>query len=287
MSATIMDGKALATTIKATLRNLIPASGIKPPTLSVIRVGSDPASAIYVRNKMKDCAECGIVCHDVHLPATISELELMGQISQASFASDGVIIQLPLPGHLNERRILNCLDPHQDVDGFTKMNIGKLWSDDMDFDTAPCTPYGIIRLLQEYNIDISGKYAVIIGRSDIVGKPMAALLLQRNATVTICHSKTQNLADICRQADILVSAAGKQNLVTADMVKDGAVVIDVGMNRDENGKLCGDVDFDAVVEKASFITPVPGGVGPMTRAMLLQNVYMAWERNQWSRRNLA
>lgn len=243
--------------------------------LAVIIVGDNPASKVYVANKEKACEALGIKSFKYALPeATTNEelLELIDKLNKDSEV-DGILCQLPLPRHLDEKIIINRILPEKDVDAFHPQNVGKIMIGDYDF--LPCTPAGVIEMLKYENIDITSKNCVVIGRSNIVGKPMAMLLLHNNATVTVCHSKTKNLADICRTADILVVAIGKAKFVTADMVKEGAVVIDVGMNRDENGKLCGDVDFETVKDKASAITPVPGGVGPMTIAMLMKNTLTA------------
>lgn len=250
-------------------KNLIRDCGVRPG-LAVILVGDDPASAIYVKNKKKGCEELGFLSREYRLPAETSEEELLSLIDQLNEDGEihGILVQLPVPKHIDDKKVIARIAPAKDVDAFGYENVGRIMTGDFDF--VPCTPAGIMVLLEEYGIDPAGKHAVVIGRSNIVGKPMAMLLLHKNATVTVCHSRTVNLAEICREADILVAAVGKANFVTADMVKPGAVVIDVGMNRDENG-LCGDVAFAEVEPKASYITPVPGGVGPMTITMLLQN----------------
>lgn len=278
MAATIMDGKTLAMSIKTGIAEAAFYMAHKP-TLAVVLVGDDPASAIYVRNKEKDCAECGIQCRDYRLAASTSQAELLRLIEQLNrdISVDGILVQLPLPKGLNTDEVLCAIDPDKDVDCFHPFNVGRLWQGGGVY--VPCTPAGAMALLQEYHIDPAGKQCVIIGRSNIVGKPMAALLLQAHGTVTVCHSRTENLKELCRKADILVAAAGQKGLVTADMVKPGAVVIDVSMNRGEDGHLCGDADFEAVSEIASFITPVPGGVGPMTRAMLMVNTLTAARRH--------
>ena len=277
MSATIMDGKRLAADIKSGIAEAVFYMERKP-TLAVVLVGDDPASALYVRSKARDCADCGILCRDHHLPAEVSQEALLALVRElnADEAVDGILVQLPLPRRLNADEVLCAIDPDKDVDGFHPFNVGRLWQGERVY--APCTPAGIMALLREYHIDPAGKSCVVIGRSSIVGKPMAALLLQANGTVTMCHSRTENLRDICRQADILVSAAGCLGLVTADMVKPGAAVVDVSMNHDARGRLCGDTDFAAVAERAAYITPTPGGVGPMTRAMLLVNTLTAARR---------
>ncbi len=268
-----IDGKTLAAKVRgeaAKDAELLRSEGVIP-CLAVILVGEDPASQIYVRNKQKACEENGLASHTYTLPETASEpqvLELVAELN-ADPAVDGILIQQPLPKHLDPLKLMESVDPKKDVDCLTNESCGRLMSGRPCF--LPCTPAGILRMLDEYQIPVSGKNCVVVGRSGIVGRPMALMLLHQNGTVTVCHSKTKDLAAECRRADILVVATGKRNLVTADMVKDGCVVIDVGMNRDENGKLHGDVDFEAVEKKAHAITPVPGGVGPMTIAMLLQN----------------
>ena len=269
-----IDGKALAAKVKARAAEGGRALS-RRPGLAVILVGDDPASRVYVTGKEKDCAECGFVSFEHKLPAETSQetlLELIGRLNRDD-AVDGILVQLPLPGHLDEEAVLNAIDPEKDVDCFHPYNVGRLNIGTPVF--QPCTPAGVMEMLREYGISPAGKRCVVLGRSNIVGKPMAALLTQADGTVTLCHSRTPELAEITRQADILVSAVGKGNCVTASMVKDGAVVIDVAMNRNDAGKLCGDVDFDAVEPKASYITPVPGGVGPMTRAMLMENLLTA------------
>ena len=270
---TLIDGKAISAKVKEEVK--IAAAGLSAkgvtPGLAVILVGEDKASATYVASKEKACVACGINSYPYHRSAQTTETALLELIDElnADENVDGILVQLPLPKHIDTNKILEKIDPSKDVDGFHAVNVGRLVSGLEAF--VPCTPLGIMRLLAEYGIATNGANAVVIGRSNIVGKPMANLLLNANSTVTITHSRTKNLAEICSQADILVAAIGKPNFVTPDMVKDGAVVIDVGINRLENGKLTGDVDFDAVAPKCSFITPVPGGVGPMTIAMLLQN----------------
>ena len=267
--AIILDGKALAKKIKGQVAAQAAALP-RRPGLAVLLVGENPASQVYVRGKEKDCDECGILNLGCRLPAETTQEELLARIERlnADPAVDGILVQLPLPKHLNEASVLRLIDPDKDVDGFHAMNSGRLMNGQPGF--VPCTPLGVMKLLEAYGIDPAGKHAVVIGRSNIVGKPMAMLLLRANATVTICHSRTQNLAEITRQADILVAAVGRANFVTADMVKPGAAVIDVGINL-VDGKIVGDVDFDAVSGVAGYITPVPGGVGQMTIAMLLAN----------------
>lgn len=275
----LLDGKALAAKIKAEARQQAEQMAHRPG-LAVILVGEDPASRVYVNGKKKDCAECGFYSEEYALPANTPQEQLLGLIDGLNERRDidGILVQLPLPKHLNEQAVIDAIDPEKDVDCFHPVNVGKLMIGREGF--LPCTPAGVMALLDEYHIDPAGKRAVVVGRSNIVGKPQAILLLGRNATVTICHSRTPDLAEICRQADILVSAVGRKGLITADMVKEGAVVIDVAMNRNEEGKLCGDVDFAAVAPKASYITPVPGGVGPMTRAILMKNTLYSAQRRQ-------
>lgn len=274
---TIIDGKHVAETMRGELKKRVSEAKEKGKTvkLAVVIAGNDPASEIYVRNKSKACAEVGIASDTVRLPETVTQEELEKTILSLveDETVDGILLQLPLPAHLNERQALALIPARKDVDGFSAENVGMLTLSLRDGNRS-CTPHGIIALLDYYKIPIAGKHAVVVGRSNIVGKPMSLMLLSRDATVTICHSKTENLAKYTKDADILVVAVGKANLVTGDMVKSGVVVIDAGMNR-ENGKLCGDVDFASVSEKASYITPVPGGVGPMTITMLLYNTVKA------------
>ena len=272
MAATLIDGRAVAKAFKeeiAQRTQAMIAQGVTPH-LAVVLVGEDPASQVYVRNKENGCIKAGIRSTVIRLEEDCTQQELEETVKRlnADASVDGILVQLPLPKHLNEASVLRLIDPDQDVDGFHAMNSGRLMNGQPGF--VPCTPLGVMKLLEAYGIDPAGKHAVVIGRSNIVGKPMAMLLLRANATVTICHSRTQNLADITRQADILVAAVGRANFVTADMVKAGAAVIDVGINR-VDGKIVGDVDFDAVSGVAGYITPVPGGVGQMTIAMLLAN----------------
>lgn len=272
--AEIIDGKAVAEKIKSDL--FVRATAFERERgrkigLAVIRVGNDPASSVYVRNKIKACERCNIRSFAYELSEAVDSAELISLIHRLNDDGevDGILVQLPLPKHINEREVLSEITPKKDADGFHAVNAGKLFLGDKD-GTVACTPRGIIELIKSIGVSMSGKHAVVVGRSNIVGKPVAALLLAHDATVTVCHSKTANLKEITLSADILVVAVGKSNFITADMVKRGAVVIDVGMNRDENG-LCGDVDFNGVKNKAGYITPVPGGVGPMTVAMLLSN----------------
>jgi len=268
----IIDGKKVSSEIKAQLKVRLDEYKEKGGVcgLAVIIVGDDPASKIYVRNKMTACAEVGIKNFNYELPVDASQEEIISIIKELNKNDEvkGILVQLPLPKHLDERKILAQIDPEKDVDGFSAYQMGKLVLGEKCFPS--CTPRGIVELLHAYNIDITGKKAVVVGRSNTVGKPMALMLLKENATVTVAHSKTKDLAAVTSEADILVVAVGKAKFIKKDMVKEGAVVIDVGMNR-ENGKLCGDVDFEEVKDKCSFITPVPGGVGPMTVTMLLKN----------------
>ncbi len=272
--AQIIDGKEVSQHIRGEVAKgvsqLVDRSGITPG-LAAVLVGENPASEIYVRNKRKACTEAGIYSEEHKLPVETTEEELLSLVDNLNKDNNihGILIQLPLPDHINETKVLRAVSPDKDVDGFHPCNVGLLVEGNPHF--ISCTPHGIIKMLEYYNIDIKGKEAVVVGRSNIVGKPVAMLLLHRHATVTLCHSRTRDLAEVTRRADILVAAIGRANFITADMVKDGAVVIDVGINRNEEGKLTGDVDFQAVQEKASFITPVPGGVGPMTISMLLWN----------------
>lgn len=245
------------------------------PGLAVVIVGDDPASRVYVNNKKKACEAVGFVSEEYALPAETTQEQLLNLVKELNEkkAINGILVQLPLPKHLDDKAVIEAINPEKDVDAFHAVNVGKIMLGEYDF--LPCTPAGVMEMLHSYNIDVCGKNCVVIGRSNIVGKPMGMLLLHENGTVTICHSKTKNLADVCSQADILVAAVGIPKFVKPEMVKEGAVVIDVGMDRDENGKLCGDVDFEAVKDKCSYITPVPGGVGPMTIATLMKNTLKA------------
>ena len=247
------------------------------PGLAVILVGDDSASHVYVRNKKLACEYCGFYSESYELPENTSQQQLLELIDSLNKNKniDGILVQMPLPRHIDEDTVINAILPQKDVDSFNPANVGRIMLGEYSF--LPCTPAGVMELLKYYNIDVSGKECVVIGRSNIVGKPMAMLLLHENATVTVCHSKTKKLADVTRRADILICAVGRPMFVTADMVKDGAVVIDVGINRKPDGKLCGDVDFENVEKKASFITPVPGGVGPMTISMLMQNTLTSYK----------
>lgn len=283
MSAVRMDGKGLSAKIRGQLKERVAAFEAEHgyvPGLTVILVGEDPASQIYVRNKERGCNEAGMASDVIRLPAQTTQEELLALIEKLNRDDKvhGILVQLPLPKGIDELSVLRTIDPAKDVDGFHVVNAGKLFIGEKAL--VACTPKGIMRLLEEYEIDLEGKNAVVVGRSNIVGKPISMLLLQRNATVTICHSRTKNLKDICRGADVLVAAVGKANLITGDMVKPGAVVIDVGMNRlPESKKVVGDVDFESVEPVAGYITPVPGGVGPMTIAMLLENTLEAAKAN--------
>lgn len=271
--AVILDGKAVSAKVREQLKqevSQLDEQGITPG-LAVVIVGDDSASKVYVRNKEKGCEEIGIYSEKYELPEQTTQEELLELVKTLNKKPDidGVLVQLPLPAHIDEKTVIEAITPDKDVDAFHAQNVGKIMLGSYQF--LPCTPAGIMELIHETGIEVQGKECVVVGRSNIVGKPMAMLLLHENGTVTICHSRTKNLAEVTCRADILVAAVGKAGFVTADMVKEGAVVIDVGMNRDENGKLCGDVDFAGVEPKCSFITPVPGGVGPMTISMLLKN----------------
>ena len=275
--AEIINGKEIAAAVRQDAAKEVQAlseKGIRPG-LAVVIVGDDPASRIYVNNKKKACQEIGVYSEEHALPATTTQEELLRLIRGLNGRKEinGILVQSPLPYGLDEKAVVENIDPQKDVDAFHAVNVGKIMIGDFHF--LPCTPAGVIELLDRSGVSIEGKHCVVVGRSNIVGKPMAMLLLHRNGTVTMCHSRTKDLAAICRQADILVAAVGKPKFITKDMVKPGAAVIDVGMDRDENGKLCGDVDFDTVKEIAGYITPVPGGVGPMTIAMLMKNVVCA------------
>ena len=282
MTAQILDGKALAAQIRSAIKTQVEtlASHGVQTTLAVVLVGDDPASQVYVRNKIKACADTGIRSLEFRLPAQTTEAELLERIAglNADENVDGILVQLPLPAQINAEAVISAIDPAKDVDGFHVANAGALMTGKEGF--VPCTPYGVMRLIEMSGVDPAGKTAVVVGRSNIVGKPMGLLLLAANATVTIAHSRTPNLAEVTRRADILVAAVGRAKLIGADMVKPGAVVIDVGMNRDENGKLCGDVDFNSVKNVAGHITPVPGGVGPMTIAMLMRNTVTAAQKRR-------
>ena len=276
--AIIIDGKKVAAEIKEELKQSTEAFKSiygKAPCLAVIQVGDNPASKVYVNNKIKACQEIGFISKSFHYSSSMTEHELINLITDLNYDETvhGILVQLPLPEHINEANIIKVIDTKKDVDAFHPYNVGCLMSGEANF--LPCTPAGVMELLKRYNIDISGKECVVVGRSNIVGKPMAHLLLHQNGTVTVCHSRTQNLAEQCRKADILVCAIGKPKFFTDEYIKPGAVVIDVGINRDGNNKLCGDVDFESVEPIAGYITPVPGGCGPMTIAMLMKNTYTA------------
>lgn len=280
MTAHIIDGKAIAQQLRAEWKiraDALKARGITPG-LAVIIVGEDPASRVYVANKVKACAELGLHSEHVVMPADTPEAALLAKIAELNRNPNihGILVQLPVPKHIDSNKVLEAIDPAKDVDGFHPVNVGALVTGNMRF--APCTPYGCMKLLENSGVSIEGKHAVVVGRSNIVGKPMALLLLQANATVTICTSKTVDLAKFTRDADILVVATGKPKMITGDMIKPGAAVIDVGINRMADGKLCGDVDFASAIEVAGWITPVPGGVGPMTITMLVANTVQSAER---------
>lgn len=271
----LIDGKTVSLAVKTAVKDAIAQEGIEP-CLAVILVGNDPASRVYVNNKKKACAFCGIRSLEYTLPQETTQDELLALIDRLNKdeSVNGILCQLPVPPQISEKAVIDKINPKKDVDCFHNENVGRLWTGNDRL--KPCTPAGMMALLDYYNIDPAGKRCVIVGRSNIVGKPMAALMLSRNATVTVCHSKTQDLAAVCKEADILVAAVGRPKFITADMVKDGAVVLDVGINRLPDGSLYGDVDFDAVKEKVSYLTPVPGGCGPMTIAVLMQNTLTAY-----------
>ena len=276
MSAIRMDGKMVSAKVRGSILEEVTKlkeQGVRPG-LAVIIVGEDPASQVYVRNKERACEECGFYSEKYALPEETTQEQLLELIEELNHNPriDGILCQLPVPKHIDDQAIIDAISPEKDVDAFHPVNVGKIMVGNFDF--LPCTPAGVMQLLEEYGIDPQGKNCVVIGRSNIVGKPMSMLLLHKHGTVTICHSRTKNLKEVCAQADILVAAVGKADFVTADMVKEGATVIDVGMNR-KDGKLCGDVCFDEVNEKAAYLTPVPGGVGPMTITMLMKNTLKA------------
>lgn len=277
----ILDGKKTAQKVKDALKERVEQlkkDGLTPG-LAVIIVGNDSASRVYVNNKKKACEYVGIHSEEYALPEETTQDELIALVKKLNEKKDihGILCQLPLPKHINEEAVINAIDPQKDVDAFHPVNVGKIMIGNFDF--LPCTPAGVMELIDESRIDLTGKHCVVVGRSNIVGKPQAMLLLHRNATVTICHSKTENLPQVCRTADVLVVAVGRAKMVDESYIKEGAVVIDVGMDRDENGKLCGDVDFDSACKKAGYITPVPGGVGPMTIATLMKNAVTAAEKS--------
>ena len=274
----IIDGKKVSAEVKERVRQQtlqLKNDYNITPGLAVVIVGDDPASRVYVNNKKKACEVVGFKSEEYALPAGTTQEELLDLVKTLNTKEDinGILVQLPLPKHLDDKAVIEAIDPKKDVDAFHAVNVGKIMLGEYDF--LPCTPAGVMEMLHSYDIPVEGKECVVIGRSNIVGKPMGMLLLHENGTVTICHSRTKNLAEVCRRADILVAAVGIPKFVKADMVKEGAVVIDVGMDRDENGKLCGDVDFENVKDKCSFITPVPGGVGPMTISTLMKNTLKA------------
>lgn len=287
MPAQMIDGKALAQSIRESLKNKIHtyARESRAPGLTVVLVGENPASQVYVRNKIKACEEIGIKSSLVKLPSETTETELLEVLQKLNDDPnvDGILVQLPLPKHLNEQKVIETIRADKDVDGFHVANVGSVVTGIGGF--RSCTPYGIIKMLESVNYPLTGANALVIGRSNIVGKPMAIMLLEKNATVTIAHSRTKNLKDLALQSDVIVAAVGKEKVVTADMVKPGAVVIDVGMNRNAQGKLCGDVDTEEVAKVAGFLTPVPGGVGPMTIAMLLVNTLEAFEKHRSNQKN--
>lgn len=279
MSAKIIDGKKISEILRESTAKTVSErpEGIRAPGLAVIIVGDNPASRIYVNNKKKACEICGFTSYEYALGENAEEKELLDLIDRlnADDSIDGILCQLPLPAHMDENKVIDAISPEKDVDGFSPVSTGNLVAGKPCF--APCTPAGVVEMLKYEGIEISGKHCVIVGRSNIVGKPAALLMLQENATVTICHSRTKNLTEEVSRADIVIAAIGKPGFITADMVKEGAVVIDVGINRLPSGKVTGDVDFEAVKEKASYITPVPGGVGPMTITMLMKNTLRSWE----------
>ena len=282
MSAKIIDGKAVSKKIREEIREEVEklkSVGVHPG-LAVVLAGDNPASRVYVKNKGEACRSAGIHSEEHKLPADVKESELIDIINRLNKDPriNGILVQLPLPLHINKDLVLKSISPDKDVDGFHEINMGRLFIGQEGL--IPCTPSGIIKLLEYYNIPVEGKFAVVLGRSNIVGKPVAMMLLHRNATVAICHTRTKNLKEVCLMGDILIAAAGRQGMITGDMVKEGAVVIDVGINRMDNGKLTGDVDFESASKKAGWITPVPGGVGPMTIAMLLYNTLKAAKMGQ-------
>ena len=283
MPARLIDGKAIAAAVRARVKEnieeLAGRTGVRPG-LTVVLVGEDPASAIYVRNKGKAASEAGLVSRQIDLPAETNERDLLDLVARlnADDTVHGILVQLPLPGQIDEKKVIEAIAPEKDVDGFHPMNAGRLFTGGTSF--MPCTPYGILTMLDHEKVELKGKHAVVVGRSNIVGKPVAMLLLSRHATVTICHSRTVDLPSVVRSGDVVVAAVGRAEMIRGSWIKPGAVVIDVGMNRNAEGKLCGDVAFDEAKEVAGLITPVPGGVGPMTIAMLLQNTYEAASRRE-------
>ncbi len=280
MSAKIIDGKKISEEFRLSISETVKnrEEGTRAPGLAVIIVGNNPASRIYVNNKKKACEICGFNSYEYALSEDAEERELLELIEKLNRDDniDGILCQLPLPAHMDENKVIDAISPEKDVDGFSPVNTGNLLSGKPCF--APCTPAGVVEMLKHEGVEIAGKHCVIVGRSNIVGKPAALLMLAENATVTVCHSKTKNLKEEVKRADIVIAAIGKANFITADMIKNGAVVVDVGINRLESGKVTGDVDFEAVKEKASYITPVPGGVGPMTITMLMKNTLESWQK---------
>ena len=280
MSAKLIDGKRISEELRLATAEAVKnrPEGIRAPGLAVIIVGNNPASRIYVNNKKKACEICGFGSYEYAIDENADENELLDLIDRLNKddSIDGILCQLPLPSHMDENKVIDAICPEKDVDGFSPVNTGNLLAGKPCF--APCTPAGVVEMLKYEGIEISGKHCVIVGRSNIVGKPAALLMLQENATVTVCHSRTKNLAEEVKRADIVIAAIGKAGFITEDMIKDGAVVVDVGINRLESGKVTGDVDFEAVKKKASYITPVPGGVGPMTITMLMKNTLLSWKR---------
>lgn len=279
MSAKIIDGKRISEELRLSIAEAVKnrPEGTRAPGLAVIIVGNNPASRIYVNNKKKACEICGFNSYEYALDENADENELLELIEKLNRDEnvDGILCQLPLPSHMDENKVIDAICPEKDVDGFSPVNTGNLLSGKPCF--APCTPAGVVEMLKHEGLEIAGKHCVIVGRSNIVGKPAALLMLAENATVTVCHSRTKNLTEEVKRADIVIAAIGKAGFITADMVKEGAIVVDVGINRLESGKVTGDVDFEAVKEKASYITPVPGGVGPMTITMLMKNTLQSWK----------
>ena len=280
MTAQIINGKEIAEAVRQEIRKEVEELKAKGyvPGLAVILVGDNQASQTYVRNKEKTCLELGMHSVLIKQPATLSQEELIENINELNQDDSihGILVQLPLPNHINETAIIEAISPEKDVDGFHPINIGRMMTGQNAF--LPCTPYGVMVMLQHINYNLEGKHVVVVGRSNIVGKPQGQLMLNANATVTICHSKTKDLAYYTKQADVIVAAVGKRNTITSDHIKEGAVIIDVGMNRNDEGKLCGDVDYEGVLNKASYVTPVPGGVGPMTITMLMKNTVQSAQK---------
>ena len=280
MTAQIINGKEIAASVRQEIRKEVEELKEKGfvPGLAVILVGDNQASQTYVRNKEKACLDLGMHSVLIKKPATLSQEELIENINELNQDDSihGILVQLPLPNHINEKAIIEAISPEKDVDGFHPINIGRMMTGQSAF--LPCTPYGVMVMLQHINYNLEGKHVVVVGRSNIVGKPQGQLMLNANATVTICHSKTKDLAYYTKQADVIVAAVGKRNTITADHIKEGAVIIDVGMNRNDEGKLCGDVDYEGVLDKASYVTPVPGGVGPMTITMLMKNTVQSAQK---------